>query len=387
MKMILKKFSMLNYINAQIKSRKMESELSKIEFKLNKLEIRHLDRVINKTVRKIFWIGGSYHQDHSGYMQSLAKIVSASYFVQSNGSYGLIKQPSATTRLIFDEIASEHEEQIINCIENEKPDLVMGQMWASTISLSLLKKIRAKGIPVINIAMDDKLPYHWQIDKDGRRNGAIGLAAEVDLTLNTTRLAAEWYEKLGFPCLYWPLAGDPAVFFPRPKKIYDVVFIGSKYGYRGELIQALINAGVNVATFGPGWPSGPCTAMESAEIFGSAKIILGIGYIGHSKKLVTLKQRDFDALFTGGLYITTRNPDLEDILVDGEHVVYYDDKSDMVNKVIFYLKNESKRQEIICKAMEEGLKKHTWDIRLRDTFNKIGLRVSDTGRSGVEGEI
>ena len=367
----LKKYKLFLHINAEIKAILMENSLKSIIISMEQLPTEYLCCTIKKSVTKILWIGGSYHQDHSGFMQSLKKIGIVEFFTKTDSSYGLTS-PS-TEALISDQLRTIHETRINYLIERNAPDIVLGQMWASTISPELLNKIRDKGITVINIAMDDKLPYHWQTDRNGRRNGAIGLAEGVDLTLNTTKIAAEWYNKLGFPCLYWPLAGNPEVFYPRPVKKYDVVFIGSKYGYRGELVESLIKAGVNVAAFGPGWPAGPCSAEDSAEIFGSAKIILGIGYIGHSKKIVTLKQRDFDALFTGALYITSRNPDLEEMLIDRQHIVYYDNKKDMIEKVKYYLSHDEERETIIRNAMQEGLAKHTWDIRLSETFRKIGI--------------
>lgn len=373
-KTLLRKIKLVDSINATIKSELMRAQLKKLEHQFaskNKWATEKTNFGIK--LSHTLWIGGNYNQDHSGFLQALNRITELTTFTQENGTYGLIKQNSASKKIIFDVIREEHQKQILKIIDSSNCHLVMGQMWASTISPELLNKIRSRGIKVINIAMDDKLPYHWQIDQMGRRNGAIGLADAVDLTLNTTRMAAEWYNKLGHPCLYWPLAGNPEVFYPRPIKKYDVVFIGSKYGYRGEIVESLIKAGIKVDAFGPGWPAGPCTAEESADIFGSAKIVLGIGYIGHSKKIVTLKQRDFDALFTGALYITSRNPDLEEILIDKQHVVYYDNKQDLIEKVKYYLKHDEERIAIAHNAMHQGLAKHTWDIRLRETFQQIGI--------------
>lgn len=375
MKQKLKKFRVFQKINSFIKSSIMELEI-KIKSNLYKSKINKKDEIksINSIATKILWIGGNYDQDHSGFIQSLSNFAEVITYTHNDGRYGLSKQPANSKKIIFDEIRIAHRKNILEIINKEKINLLMGQMWASTIDPEMLSTIKIMGIPCINIAMDDKLPYHWKKDSIGRRNGAIGLAGSVDLTLNTTKLAVSWYHHLGHDCIYWPLAGNQNVFYPRKIKKYDVVFIGSKYGYRGEIIESLINSGINITTFGPGWPNGSCSAIESAEIFGSSKIILGIGYIGHSKRIVTLKQRDFDALFTGALYITSRNPDLEIILEDGKHIVYYDNKKDLIEKIKHYLRNDEERLKIANNALEEGLKNHTWDIRLQNTFNKIGIK-------------
>lgn len=376
MRNYLRKYKVFQKINAAIKSKIMELELARLEKKYRSSASINHPKKINVTVNKILWIGGNYDQDHSGFIQSLKNFAEVVTYTNIDGKYGLLKQPKNSKKIIFDDIRDIHKKSILNLVKNENIDLVMGQMWASTIDPEMLIEIRGMGIPCINIAMDDKLPYHWKKDKKNRRNGAIGLASSVDITLNTTKSATDWYNYFGYNALYWPLAGNQNVFYPRKNKKYDVVFIGSKYGYRGELIENLIKLGIKIETFGPGWPNGPCSANESADIFGSAKIILGIGYIGHSKRLVTLKQRDFDALFTGSLYITSRNPDLEKILQDKKHIIYFDNEKDLAEKIKFYLRNDNERSSIAKNALEEGLKMHTWDKRLNNTFNEIGIKFN-----------
>ena len=89
--------------------------------------------------------------------------------------------------------------------------------------------------------------------------------------------------------------------------------------------------------FGPGFPSGMISAQKTAEVFSHAKIVLGIGYVAYSRKVCTLKLRDFDAMFTGALYITSRNEDLEELFKENEHISYYDSKESLLEKINYFL--------------------------------------------------
>lgn len=373
----LREINSLYYVNTLVKRLKMQVELSLLRFRFKRAEASSMSgkRIESPRNLNLLWVGGNYDQDHSGFIQALKKLFCVTVFVQPNGTYGLGKSSTNTTRALFDyNLRDRHDRAIRDLVERHDISIVMGQMWASTISPETLDYLRAeKGVIVINIAMDDRLPYHWQADRWGKMNGAIGLAHSVDMTLNTTKEVTAWYHQMGFSCQYFPLAGNPEFFFPREKKKFDVVFVGAAYGYRKFLVSSLQKAGISVATFGPGWDAGWCTAEMTSEIFGQAKIVLGVGYVGHSHSVVTLKQRDFDALFTGALYVTSHNPDLEEMLEDGKHVVYYRNAKDLVKIVSYYLKNDAERNRIAQQARIEGIKNHSWDTRLSRTLYSLGI--------------
>lgn len=333
-------------------------------------------RTIKNRPLRVIWVGASFEQDHSGFIQALEKVAEVITFTREDGTYGQ-EAPQYRKGLIYDRERRLNGLRLMSLYEQhggaKEVDLVMGQMWSTLMDPEVLQAIRKKGSMVVNIAMDDKLPVHWQSDKKGRLAGAIGLGQSVDLTLNTFKQAIPMYAQHKAACIYWPLASNGDVFKPQNEKIYDVVFIGSNYGYRGKVIKKLQSAGINIAAFGPGFPSGMVSAQDSADIFGKAKIVLGMGFISYSRKLATLKLRDFDALFTGAMYITSCNPDLEEILHENEHVAYYDSTDELISKIKYYLANDQKRIEIAEQAMKIANEKHTWDVRIADTLELLGL--------------
>ncbi len=378
------------WMNAKLKALKTRSELDRLS-KHYKCEPSPTDDEVFDQVKidlaerlgtplqklSILWIGASYAQDHSGFVQSLTKFGELHLFYREGGEYGLELKAEGDNRLYDPEVRHRNSDAIWrNFSELSKGgglNVVIGQMWANLVDPEVLQRIRNCGVVVINIAMDDKLPVHWRRSVSGELMGAVGLSGSVDITLTTSPSVRSWYAFEGGKAVYWPLACDPAFFYPRAKKVYDVVFIGGKYGLRKKLISDLMNLGVSVSVFGPGWQAGFKTAEESSEIFGSSKIVLGMGFVAYNDDVLTIKQRDFDAMASGALYITNRNPDLEMLFEEGEEIEYFSDASECADKIKFYLNNEAERAKIAHAGLTKIMKLHTWDTRLEDTFQRLAI--------------
>jgi len=384
----LKSFNFLYNLNARYKEFLLHRSFSRLSKEYNlstepelellskKLQAKVKKREIVNRRLKVLWVGKCYEQDYSGFIQALSKFVDLVIFSQENGDYG--QEDAIHRRTLICERERFANGERLNHLYNEHGgadsiDLVIGQMWSNIINPDVLFAIREAGTIVVNIAMDDKLPIHWKSDSNGRLAGAIGLGQCVDLTLNTFKQAVPMYAQHNAPCIYWPLASNGDVFKPQEEKEYDVVFIGSNYGYRSKVIEQIKRAGINVSAFGPGFPSGMVSAQDSADIFGKARIVLGMGYISYSRKLSTLKLRDFDALFTGAMYITSRNSDLEELFEDGKHIVYYDTIEELIDKLKFYLENDPLCKKIVTNALLEAKMNHTWEKRIKETFTFIGF--------------
>lgn len=384
----LKKYTIPFLINARIREFLLHFQYKKIESKYRNFasvgKLNHNFSINNKLSEinlkgrkpKILWVGLNYTQDNSGLLQGLHSFAEVTYFTQSDGKYGM-KVPLDRSHLVYYKEREQNGQRLIEIVKEAqtqgKFDLILGQMWASNMDPEMLKKLRESGYAIINIAMDDMLPSHWMIDSRGNFGGAIGLAESVDLTLNTTPSVVNRYIHHGGRCQYWPLASSEEIFKPRVEKKYDVVFVGSNYGYRKTIINHLIKCGINIQCFGPGFPSGMISGEKSAEIFGSAKIMLGIGYIGHSRKLTTLKLRDFDALFTGALYITTNNEALNQLFSDKNVMDFYSDLDELVSKIKYYLSNDDAREKVINNALTLARNEYSWGLHLSNTLKNLGL--------------
>lgn len=334
----------------------------------------------------IFWVGASKDQDESGFLQALCKLGNVTCFYNWQGEYGLWLKDNKNNPTIASEHACKYNDQSlieqITAAHKTRPiDVLIGQMWANYLSSDTLRWVREQGIPVINVSMDDRLPDNW-LSINRRRMGAVGLADHVDMILTTSRETCDWYWVEQCPALFWPLASSSTVFHANPasKRDIDVLFIGNKYGYRQTLIEGLAKHGVYVECRGSGWPKGPATAHESAVLFGRAKIILGIGTVGHCDDVYTLKLRDFDAPMSGGLYITHRNPDLLELYSEGEEIACYSNIDECAEKITYYLNNQDKLRSIAQAGTSKARSRDTWDNRMQETFETLGFlsRSSDS---------
>lgn len=316
----------------------------------------------------IFCIGTYYDHEAAGFLQSLERVGRLSVFRNADGTYGLnplkgmapAQARESHARCVLEQVTALHREHPVS--------FLIGTMTAQNLPVEALEKVRAIGIPVVNIAMDDRLPEHWA-SYGGLRLGAIGLVNGVDLTLNTTREYVSRYLSEGGPAIHWPFGSDPDLFRPAAQKDLDVVFVGNNYGKRAGLMRAIVAAGISIHAYGTGFPNGHIQGERVPELFGRAKIVLGTGLVGHSSRVTTLKLRDFDGPMSGSLYLTSDNPDLAEHYDIGSEIAVYRNPSDCVAKLRYYLQNDAERERIAAAGRMRAVRDHTWDARISKIFD------------------
>jgi len=397
-KKILKKNCLIYAINAALKARqnslKIKTLYEDYRKKADSTGVKYNEKKISEQVKiglikrkvyiqkkepgklRIFWVGANYNQDMSGFLQGLKTFGEVVIFKNAEGGYGLLWPQTSKTKLSAEEVIKTNSEILLKQVElalkQGNLDLLMGQMWADVLDVSVLVKIQKMGIPTINVSMDDKLPDLWRREK-GKLMGSAGLANGLNLVLTTSPDTCLWYLIEGCPAIYWPLASDPDMFYPRGEKIYDVVFVGSKYGIRGKLVGAIRKAGVKVEAYGQGWPNGFINAQKIAEVFGKAKIILGTGNVAYNKDILTIKLRDFDATMSDALYITHRNPDLLKLFKEGKEIECYDEINECIEKIKFYLAHPEKLEAIADAGYKKARENYTWEKNIGNALRIIGL--------------
>jgi len=328
---------------------------------------------------RIFWVGTNQSQDESGFLQALHRLANVTVFHNIEGKYGIWNgRATAHGPSTFAEIRQANDEALLKQIGQAHAgggiDLLLGQMWASLISKEALAKVQEMGIPVINIAMDDRLPIHWSTQA-GVRFGSIGLVPGIDMVLTTSSNTCLWYGVEDCPALFWPLASDARLFAPAEGAMrdIDVLFIGNRYGVRGKIVTYLERYGIEVDCYGNGWSNGYVNAEQNIALSKRARIILGVGTVGHCPDVYTLKLRDFDALMTGALYMTHRNPDLCSIFKEGEEIVCYASPQEAAESIRYYLDHQVERERIGRMGQKKAMAQHNWDDRLGSTFRQLGL--------------
>jgi hypothetical protein len=318
-----------------------------------------------------FLVGTEYEQERAGFIQGLEKCGVVVPLKTADGQYGLTppvaKFEPATV--------AENSRQLVAQVEAEllrQPiDVLIGTMVAQYVDVQALQHIRARGIPVLNIAMDDRLTHHWGT-YGGTRLGAIGLSPAVDLVLQTTPEYVPRYLLEGCPALFWPFGSDPDWFTPSREKRYDVCFIGNNYGWRSDLIRQVEAAGIRVQAHGRGFAAGHIGAEDVARVMGQSKIVLGVGTVAHSRRIVTLKLRDFDGPMSGSMYITTANPDLHGLFDVGTEMLTYRSPRECIRLLKHYLSRDDEREAIAAAGRRRAVRDHTWERRIGQALELIG---------------
>lgn len=169
---------------------------------------------------------------------------------------------------------------------------------------------------------------------------------------------------------YWlTYAADPEVHrkFNLPK-IYDIVFVGNinptVYLERVKLLK-LIGQKFDLKVFSGVY------GREMAKIFSQAKIVFNKSAGGE------INMRIFEALSCNSLLITDRlKPEtgLEELFQDKKHLVLYDNEYDLLQKIDYYLKHESEREEISYNGYVEVLNKHTYEHRVKEMLKIVSNR-------------
>jgi len=195
------------------------------------------------------------------------------------------------------------------------------------------------------------------------------------------------------------------------EKDIDVSFVGIYNKPRGNLINYLRKAGVDVFVRGIGWPEGPISQEELIQVLNRSKINLALNtssfYIGwrsiarlffrrahfrerglpvkldihnffdnvrmwFGKKNLQVKSRHFEVPACGSFEMTQDADDLKDYYKLGEEIVVYADNEDLVRKIEYYLAHPEEREAIARRGYARTIRDHSTERRFEDIFRMMG---------------
>ena len=271
--------------------------------------------------------------------------------------------------------------QFLRNNHKQKPiDWILFTHSGGIILRDTIRRIREElGIPIVNQWLDCKQSFEGGVGLYGQDTGQKDIAPEFDLVWTTSRSVCEWYMVVGARPIFLPEGFSP-YFTPRIncKKTGDVGFLGQCYGLRTDYLNALKNAGLSVLTGGydlKGYPVIPVEKM--GDFIGSCKVNLGMGGIGYSMDLTTLKGRDFEIPGAGGTYLTTYNPDLALFFDIGKEIFCYHSINEMVELASRLVRDEALCQYLAENAYKRSMREHRWMHRFRTILGILGI-VNDS---------
>lgn len=76
--------------------------------------------------------------------------------------------------------------------------------------------------------------------------------------------------------------------------------------------------------------------------------------------------RAFDIMGAGGFLLSNFQSDFLDYFIPGDDFAFYDSQKDLVDKIDYYLRNETERRQMAASAHEKIQKAHTFVHRIQE---------------------
>ena len=263
------------------------------------------------------------------------------------------------------------------------------------------------------------------------------IAPHFDYNLHSERDAGEKFNAIGANPVWFPMAANPKYYKPHnvPKSI-DVSFVGALYAKRPYYIWHLLENGIDVHAYGPGWSIDgrknrfyqlyrdsrravgrvirtvsnmtiekrvkftsqiahhdfaerlrikymrnlhfPISDEEMVQKYSESKISLGFleVYDAHDPSAMVkqhLHLREFEALMSGALFFTNYCDELAEFYEPDKELVIYRNEHELLEKVKYYLTHPEEADKVRKAGHKRALSCHTYQKRFEELFNTIDI--------------
>ena len=342
-------------------------------------------------------------------------------FRAEEGALARIKQDtklrtSFSTKLL-DKFKMEHSRQPF--------DLFFAYLMDGMVETGVVDEIRKIGIPTCNFSCNNTHQFDL-VDE---------ISPHFDFNLHSEKDAAQKFRDVGANPVWFPMGANPKYYHPFdvPRK-YDVTFVGQRYALRPFYIWQLLENGVQVNVFGPGWRlrsegflrealryfsrlplaahavvsvnsdvrarwsarlawfdfaerlrlkydeymHPPLSDEDMVRLYSESLISLGFldVYDEHDPSAIVkqhLHLRDFEAPMAGALYLTSFCEELKEFYEPDLEILVYRNEHEMLDKIRYYLKHETEAQRVRLGGHRRSLNCHTYNRRFQKLFQSINL--------------
>lgn len=165
---------------------------------------------------------------------------------------------------------------------------------------------------------------------------------------------------------------------------YPVGFVGKFERYRGEVVKALIDSGIEVHVAGVGWDkfcsryAGTLLHFHGSALIGKdyqafyRNCLIGLGLL--SKEFPELHTtRTFEIPYFGALLATEMNEETRSFY-DKDSVLFFENITDLIIDLRWLLSNPDKLGLIACRGNQTVLlHRRSWKAQVEDILQKVGL--------------
>ena len=293
--------------------------------------------------------------------------------------------------LIITKGKKKFNEDLLELIKKEKPDLFFSFMFTDELDQKILEEIKELTISIAWFADDT-----WKFYSYSRHWAPYftWLITTYSWIIGPNIIRSQW-------------ACNPNVWRPIdiPRDI-DVSFVGQRNSGRERVINFLKKAGINVLVRGLGWPDGRVSQEEMINIFSRSKINLNINdqpsifspaflarlflkrsitkivpnwhLIDNFKTWINLsvsqvKARPFELAGCRAFVISGFADDLDKFYRENEEMVFYRSVADLIEKIKHYLPLATEREKIAPAGYQRTLADHTYEKRFKDIFKILSF--------------
>lgn len=169
---------------------------------------------------------------------------------------------------------------------------------------------------------------------------------------------------------------DPSYFVTTKQLYADMINAEVTYRERRNLMSALaerhsftLYSGSDVNLV-PGARAGGIISYDTQmpQVFRNSKINLNVTL----RSIVSgIPLRALDIMGAGGFLLSNYQPELAEYFVDGEEVVMFESREDMLEKAAYYLQHEEQRKEIAYRGWKKVQEAFSYDVLLKKIFEIV----------------
>ncbi|MCA6470761.1 MAG: glycosyltransferase family 1 protein [Chitinophagaceae bacterium] len=245
--------------------------------------------------------------------------------------------------------------------------------YASDFSISAdsVNYLNKKNTISISFCWDDILYFHSVVKS--QPVGVYKLSQVVDFNYTLSPETIPRYNFNRAACYFWnSIPIENKNYNQLLSKIHDttftesfyVLFVGTKYGWREKFINQIKEYGINVICYGKGWDNGEIDQLELENKVFNAPLTLGFSSVGYTKNITTIKGRDFEIPFFGGLYITQFSKGLKEYYEIDNEILAYTSVKDCIDQIIFIKNNPVLAKRIRIAGFIKAIKFCGWESRI-----------------------
>lgn len=283
---------------------------------------------------------------------------------------------------------------LLDKVERDKPDLLFACLFRDELRPDVIRQISDGGATTTyNWFCDD----HWRFDSFTRL-----WAPSFNFVSTTAKSALPRYAEAGIANVLstqWAAATKRY----RPDDLplrYDVTFVGQKYGDRGDVLESVRKAGIDVETWGTGWGvrrfdrwllsrrgisklggtrilrhqegATRCSQEEMVAIFEQSRISLNLTEPSQGSER-QIKGRTFEIPACRGVLLTGPAEGVEEYFEPGREMVVYDDATEIPQLCRSLLADDARLARIREAGYRRTIAEHTYRHRFTTLFDQMGL--------------